>query len=319
MVMHSASPFVRHSGPLWRAFWRRDLFARSLIRHLGGFTPGLDVDWTNTQTVLDIGCGTGAWARFLAQRSPHLEVLGIDNNPAVLEMAETLAFTHEVATVHFALQDVRAPDDSILPLDHFDLVHVAFLAEAILSVDYAALARLLLCLLRPGGVVVWTEAELPLTTSAACERLFTLTLQALNHAGQSFLLPDWRFSYTRLTAPQRTFLGITPMLGHWLRAAGYENQQQTVAALDVSHGQPLHSQFVNTTLDFGRRMQPFLMQHGVIKETECERLREQMYRELRAPDFCGMVYIFTISARKPTTGNHSRQANDPSSMQEGRD
>lgn len=317
MMIRSISPFVQHSGPLWRAFWRRDLFSRSLIRHLGGFTPSLSVDWTQMKAVLDVGCGTGAWASLLAQRSPHLDVLGIDNDPAILEMAHTLAFTHEIATIRFALQDVRTLNESSLS-SSFDLVHLAFLAEAILTVDYAALTRSLLRLLRPGGVLVWTEAEMPITTGAACERLFALTLQAIDHAGQRFLMRDWGMPGRTLSGPPRTFLGITPMLGHWLRTAGYENQQQMVAALDVSHGQPLYNQFVNAVLEFGKRIQLFLVQHGVIEEAECEQLREQVYRELRAPDFCGMAYILTISARKPTSGNSpALQANASSSPQEG--
>lgn len=319
MSMRSVSPFAQHSGPLWRAFWRRDLLSRSLIRHLGGFTPELDVDWTAMQAVLDIGCGTGAWALLLAQRYPHLDVLGIDSHPAALEMAHTLAFTHDVATVRFAQQDVRTLDDSSLPPDHFDLLHVAFLAEAILTVDYVALARSLLRLLRPGGMLVWTEAELPLTTSAACERLFALTLQALDHARQTFLMRECGLSSQGLFGQSRAFLGITPMLGHWLRAAGYEQEQQTVAALDVSHSQPLFSQFVNAVLEFGARIQPFLLQHGVIEEATCEQLREEVYRELRAPDFCGIAYVLTVSASKPATEDRcSHQAIGSSSELEGR-
>jgi ubiquinone/menaquinone biosynthesis C-methylase UbiE len=319
MSMRSVSPFVQHSGPLWRAFWRRDLFSRTLIRHLGGFTPGLDVDWTTMQAVLDVGCGTGAWALMLARRFPHLEVLGIDADPEVLAMAHTLAFTHDVTTARFLQQDIRTLDNSSLPPNRFDLVHLAFLAEAILSVDYAALARSLLHLLHPGGVLVWTEAELPLTTSAACERLFALTLQAIDHAGQRFLMRDWGMPNQRLIGPPRTFLGITPALGHWLRIAGYESQQQAVAALDVSHGQPLHSQFVNAALEFGKRIQPFLVQHSVISEAECKQLRETVYRELRSPGFCGMAYILTISARKPAVGDcSSRQTDVFSSLQEGK-
>lgn len=252
----------------------------------------------------------------LARRYPHLDVLGIDADPEVLEMAHTLAFTHDVTTARFLQQDVRTLDESFLPSNHFDLVHLAFLAEAILSVDYTALARSVLRLLRPGGVLVWTEAEMPLTTSASCERLFALTLQAIDHAGQRFLMLDWGMSGRTLVGPSRTFLGITPMLGHWLRTAGYENQQQAVAALDVSHGQPLHSQFVNAVLEFARRIQLFLVQHGVMSEAACEQMLEEVYRELRAPDFCGMAYVLTLSAHKPVAKDHSsRQANVSSSSQ----
>jgi len=299
--------------------WRRDLFSRSLIRHLGGFTSGLVVDWAQAHAILDVGCGTGAWVRTLAHAHPHLDVLGIDGDVTALDMACNLIFTNEIANARFALQDVHSLDESALPPDHFDLIHVAFLAEALLSVDYAALARSLLRLLRPGGVLVWTEAELPLTLSAACERLFALTLQAIGRAGQSFLLPAVRSPWNTLADPERTFLGITPMLGLWLREAGYEEFQERVAALEVSRGQPLYSQFVNAVLSFGKRIQPFLVQQSVISETECKQLREEVCTDLRRPDFCGMGYVLTVSARKAILSDAlSCQADVPSSQQGGR-
>jgi ubiquinone/menaquinone biosynthesis C-methylase UbiE len=317
MVTRFSSPFVNHAGPHWRELWRRDLFSRSLIRHLGGFTPGCSVNMGAIQTVLDVGCGTGAWARTLARLHPHLDVLGIDSDMTVLEMAQTLAFSQEISNARFALQDMRTLDESALPLDSFDLIHLAFLAEALLTVDYAALVRSLLRLLRPGGMLVWTEAEFPLTTSAACEQLFALTLQVLDRAGQSFLLPAILTPWHTLAGPQRTFLGITPRLGLWLREAGYEHQRQAVAALEVSRGQPLSSQFVNAVLEFGARIQPFLVQQSAISEAECERLREEVYRELRSPDFCGMGYVFTISARKPVVADSSSVQADVSSPRQG--
>jgi len=320
MMTRSSSPFVNHSGTHWRELWRRDLLSRSLIRHLGGFTPGLAVEWAQAHAVLDVGCGTGAWARTLARTHPHLDVFGIDTDVAALEMAHTLAFSQDVANTRFALQDMRTLDASTLPSDHFDLIHLAFLAEALLTIDYAALTRSLMRLLRPGGVLVWTEAEFPLTTSAACERLFALTLQALDRAGQSFFLPAVCVPWKTLAGPERTFLGITPRLCLWLREAGYEHQRQAVAALEVSHGQPLSSQFVNAVLEFGARIQPWLVQQGVIGEPECLQLREEVYRELRSPEFCGMGYVLTISARKLAVADSSScQADASSSWQERRD
>lgn len=319
MAIRSPSPFVKLPATVWHELWRQDLLARSLIRHLGGFVPTGTVDVAQAQAVLDVGCGTGAWARTLAHTHPHLDVLGIDCDVTALDMACNLVFTHEIANARFALQDVRALDESALPPDHFDLIHVAFLAEALLSVDYAALARYLLRLLRPGGVLVWTEAELPLTLSAACERLFALMLQAIDRAGQSFLLPAVRSPWNTLADPERTFLGITPMLGMWLREAGYEEFQERVAALEISRGQPLYSQFVNAVLSFGKRIQPFLVQQGVISETECEQLRKEVYTEVRRPDFCGMGYVLTVSARKAILADASPcQADVLSSQQVGR-
>jgi len=319
MVIRSPSPFVKLPATVWHELWRQDLLARSLIRHLGGFVPTGTVDVAQANAVLDVGCGTGAWTRTLAQAHPHLDVLGIDGDVTALDMACNLVFTNEIANARFALQDVRALDESALPPDHFDLIHVAYLSEALLSIDYAALARALLRLLRPGGVLVWTEAEFPLTLSAACERLFALTLQAIDRAGHSFLLPAVRSPWHTLADPERTFLGITPMLGLWLREAGYEEFQEGVAALEVSRGQPLYSQFVHAVLSFSNRIQPFLVQQQVINETECQQLREEVCTDLRRPDFCGMGYVLTVSARKAILPDAlSCQTDVPSSQQGGR-
>src|SRR5207248_2690536 len=77
----------------------------------------------------------------------------------------------------------------------------------------------------------WTEAELPLTTSAAFERLTELVCEALQRAGQSFI-PERMWKWAELVAARsgktgvetstykRRRLGITPMLGGWLRDAG---------------------------------------------------------------------------------------------------
>ncbi|MGB8346703.1 MAG: class I SAM-dependent methyltransferase [Ktedonobacteraceae bacterium] len=322
MVTRSPSPFVKLPAIVWHELWRQDLLARSLIRHLGGLVPDGILDRGQVQTVLDVGCGTGAWARTLARAHPHLDVLGIDCDMAALDMACNLAFTHDIPNARFAVQDIQLLDESSLPPNHFEVIHLAFLAEALLTVDYAALANSLIRLLRPGGVLVWTEAELPLTLSAACEQLFALTLQAIDHAGQSFFLPDWGAPWVSLpgNGTLRRHLGITPMLGMWLRKAGYEQAQQAVAALEVSRGQPLHSLFVNAMLSFGRRIQPFLVQQQVISETECQQLREEVSTEVRRSDFCGMAYVLTISARKPVAVDCSScQADVSSSQQEGKD
>jgi SAM-dependent methyltransferase len=111
MTMPSTSSFPRHSGSHWRTYWRRDLFSRSLIRHLGGLTPGLSVDWTQMQAVLDVGCGTGAWAVLLARRCPHLEIVGLDSDAAALEMARTQTFTDTLTSVRFLQQDVRTVNE----------------------------------------------------------------------------------------------------------------------------------------------------------------------------------------------------------------
>lgn len=148
---------------------------------------------------------------------------------------------------------------------------------------------------RPGGVVCWTEAELPRTTSAAFERLTALVCEALQRAGQSFV-PERMWQWPELVAArsgkpgvdrssyQRRQLGITPMLGRWLREVGcgalpqkplygtWASDQrgihQMAYAIDVSAGQPAYEGFLGQMRRFARRVKPFLLRHGVIEERE---------------------------------------------------
>src|SRR5438128_9626496 len=107
-----------------------------------------------------------------------------------------------------------------------------------LTLDYAALAQSLYPFCHPGGMLCWTEGELPTTTSPACESLMEKTCQALQAAGHTFIPPSIRdiaalFEQRRREAGhevrlyERRHLGITPMLGSWLRHAGYQHISST--------------------------------------------------------------------------------------------
>ena len=80
----------------------------------------------------------------------------------------------------------------LFPRESFDLIHLSFLSRYILAVDFPALAQMCVALCRPGGVLCWTEAELPITTSPAFERLTSLVCETLQRAGQSFI-PEARW------------------------------------------------------------------------------------------------------------------------------
>src|SRR5436190_73544 len=68
-------------------------------------------------------------------------------------------------------------------------------ARSVLTADYPTLARMCAALCRPGGIVCWTEAELPITTSAAFERLTAFVCEALQRAGQRFISESmWEWS-----------------------------------------------------------------------------------------------------------------------------
>ncbi len=162
----------------------------------------------------------------------------------------------------------------------FDLIHMRFLVGDVTVQAFPSLLRSLAHLCRPGGFFVWTEAEFPLTTSPACQHLFSLVLHALQAAGRAF-------------APGYS-LGITSCMGRWLRDAGYRIAQDQAYAIEVSAGTKGHEMFARQAYVFGNQVQPFLLETKATTATEFEEVFTQMQKEIRDESFCGLCFLRTV-------------------------
>lgn len=258
-------------------------FQRVLLEEMGELLPAPlleECDLSGTHSILEIGCGGGEWLRAMARRYPHMRCIGIEQDDLIAKVANSLAYRDGLPHAAFLAVDLNDITPALFPETSFDLVHISFLGRYILTADYPALARVCAALCRPGGIVCWTEAELPTTTSAAFERLIALVCEALQWAGQSFI-PESMWEWAELVASrsgkagvdrspyQRRHLGITPMLGRWLREAGCGAQREkpiysiwgiderviheAVYAIEVSAGQPAHEGFVALARRFPAR------------------------------------------------------------------
>src|SRR2546421_2263082 len=128
-------------------------------------------DLSRARSVLEIGCGTGEWLREVARQYPDLQGIGIDEDKLQVKVANALASRDGLAQVAFLAHAINDLPPTLFPEGSFDLVHLSFLTRYILTADYPSLARMCAALCLPGGIVRWTEAELPMTPSAAVERL----------------------------------------------------------------------------------------------------------------------------------------------------
>jgi ubiquinone/menaquinone biosynthesis C-methylase UbiE len=295
-------------------------FEQVIVEELGELLPGqllTACDLSHARSVLEIGCGAGAWLRAVARQYPDLQCIGLDQDERLVKVANALAQRDHLAQVAFLAQQLNDLSPTLFPEASFDLVHLSLLGRSILTANYPALAQTGAGLCRPGGIVCWTEAELPITNSPAFERLTSLVLEALQRAGQSFI-PERMWEWAAYFAPrsaktglnrstyQRRHLGITPMLGRWLRDAGcgappatpstYRSMDTrvihaTAYAIDLSAGQPAHESFLRQALRFAHQVRSLLLRTGVIEEREHATLCSQLERELISPEFCGLFYL----------------------------
>ncbi|MER7987830.1 class I SAM-dependent methyltransferase [Streptomyces noursei] len=102
--------------------------------------------------VVDLGCGPGSLAARLAERLPRAEVVGVDMDPLLLELART----HHAEAARYVDAEIGADGwtDALAlarPLDAaVSTTALHYLPEPVLRRTYAQLAALL----RPGGALV---------------------------------------------------------------------------------------------------------------------------------------------------------------------
>ena len=109
---------------------------------------------------------------------------------------------------------------------------------------------------------------------------------------------------TEHSAYTRYHLGITMMLGGWLRNAGCgaiperttfslwgrdsHMIHEAAYVIEVSAGQPAHGAFARQAMRFSLRVKPLLLRTEVIGEAEHAALCNQLEEELTHQDFCGL-------------------------------
>src|SRR5215510_14343196 len=123
------------------AFW--DVSGRSTVDRLG-LQPG--------NSILDVGCGTGASALPAAQIvGPTGKVIGVDLAEKLLEMARTKATQRQLQNVEFRLGDMTALG---LPDNQFDAIVSVF--SIFFVQDMVSIVRELWRMVKPGGKLAIT-------------------------------------------------------------------------------------------------------------------------------------------------------------------
>ena len=256
---------------------------RMLTKTMGGLLPP-DADPSTMHAVLDIASGPGGWVLDMASAYPHISATGVDISHLMVAYAQSQAQLRGLDNASFKVMNVLEPlgfaDNS------FDLVNVRFISAFMPVTAWSTLVQECMRILRPGGILHLTDFELPLSNSPAFEKLTGL-------ATRSFQMSKLSFS------PEGRNVGITFMLGRFLRDARFADIQHRAYAVEFSQGTENHMAMYQDWMIASKLVQPYMVKLGLATQEELELLYQQMLAEMTEEGFCAVWYFMSAWGRKP--------------------
>ena len=254
-----------------------------MMLSLGSLLPEA-IPMENVRVVLDIGCGTGEWARSLAREYPYIQITGIDTSPHLIRRAVSLAQAEGLNSVTFLLFDAAQPLD--FPDESYDIVHVHSLASFVMTAMRDRILGEMLRVLKVRGWLNIVDYEQGSTSSEAFNRLSVMGLKGVGSLGGSLI-------------PSDSIYGVATRLYGFLVAANMINVSYTVHAVDYGiKSHPQTSKFIDDLVVGMVNFKPFLLKLGLTDEQTFDLLIEQAKQELYHPDSCGYAYLISAVGRK---------------------
>lgn len=144
---------LRLRGPAWLCDEIRRDESPTYLPHLlsRSMLPFVDASQFRGKRLLDFGCGAGASTVVLARMFPDTEIVGIDLNEQMLDLARARARFYGFSTIRFLL----SPGEQELPTDigMFDYISFSAVYEHMLPDERQVLMPKIWALLKPGGVL----------------------------------------------------------------------------------------------------------------------------------------------------------------------
>ena len=254
-----------------------------MTERMGSLFPS-GIDLAQIHDALDLACGPGSWVLDVAYAYPDIEVVGVDVSNRMIHYAQSRAQSQQLPNAHFHIGDILQPLD--FEDNSFDFVNARTIVGFMMPTSWPTLLRECMRVTRPGGFIRLTELELNLSTSPANERINGLLAKAGYLAKRTF-------------SPDGLHIGITPMLGRFLRDAGCQNIRHAAYVVDFSAGSEAHEEYFQDMVVGLQLLKPFLLKVKVITPEELDALYEQAMAEVQADDFCGVMYYLSAWGQKP--------------------
>ena len=256
---------------------------RLLTKVMGGVFPER-FDLSHASHILDVGCGPGSWVLEVAFENPKIKVVGIDISRLMIEYARAHAEAQGMDNASFrvmnALEALEFADNS------FDVVNARYINAFMLKTSWPLLMKEILRILRPGGTLLLTECEWSITNSLVFEKMGEMLTRVGTLTGRSF-------------SPDGRHIGITPMLGRFLRDAGFVAMQKKAHVLEFSAGTEDYGDTYQDLMAGLKLLEPYLVLAKMTTAEEFDELYQQALTELMLNTFCGVGFMLTVWGKKP--------------------
>lgn len=256
---------------------------RLLTKVMGGVFPER-FDLSHASHILDVGCGPGSWVLEVAFENPKIKVVGIDISRLMIEYARAHAEAQGMDNASFRVMNVlealEFADNS------FDVVNARYINAFMLKTSWPLLMKEILRILRPGGTLLLTECEWSITNSLVFEKMGEMLTRVGTLTGRSF-------------SPDGRHIGITPMLGRFLRDAGFVDMQKKAHVLEFSAGTEDYGDTYQDLMAGLKLLEPYLVLAKMTTAEEFDELYQQALTELMLNTFCGVGFMLTVWGKKP--------------------
>lgn len=264
---------------------------RAITASMGGPLSGGIAEIQPLKNMLDLACGPGGWAldAAFALRKREVEVAGVDISVPMIEYANALARTQLRTNASFEVMDITQPlafaDAS------FDLVNARFLGGVLKGrSQWKHMVDESRRLLRPGGMIRLVESDgLVISTSKSLARLQSRLMMSMHERGYGF------------SSDGGQTLGITPVLPHLLREAGFQQIHLTPFVFDGSHPDGAWISCLRLCeFTYYLALQQGLLDGMALSEEETvPQVIEHMLADINATAFGCLTYGMMVSASCP--------------------
>lgn len=230
------------------------------------------------RSILDVGCGTGRWAREMASLFPQATVVGLDITPPPAD-EEAEAGGVEVRPPNYQFAPGNVLEGLPFPDASFDFVHMRLLVLALPHDRWPFVVNELVRVTRPGGWIESVEATTLEQGGPATDQLMAWIEALLARRGISF--PNGG------------------KVGELLRSTGAANVVSNRISLPFGDyggrvGKLLMTDFFNGVQAYGGLMEA----QGIVSAAEFERVVAQALADARSPGCqCVSPFYFAYGQR----------------------